>query len=148
VAHRTLNFVEKHLWHVPYWLFDAERGRMLGINMKDKRDKFCEEVFELWKHALMEIDGWSYSQAPRLTSVEMLRSAYTALFVSQTAATKGKELLQDFREKHLKLLLNLNGEEATSISAPLLLEVNWQMNKVCVPTKKRTIRGRPQVRRK
>ena len=148
VAHRTLSFVEKHLWHVPYWLFDAERGRMLGINMKDKRDKFCEEVFELWKHALMEIDGWSYSQAPRLTSVEMLRSAYTALFVSQTAATKGKELLQDFREKHLKLLLNLNGEEATSISAPLLLEVNWQMNKVCVPTKKRVIRGRPQVRRK
>ena len=78
----------------------------------------------------------------------MLRSAYTALFVSQTTATKGKELLQDFREKHLKLLLNLNGEEATSISAPLLLEVNWQMNKVCVPTKKPTIRGRRQVRRK
>lgn len=148
VAHRTLNFIEKHLWHPPYWLFDAERGRLLGINMKDKRDKFCEEVFEIWKQALMEIDRWDCSQSPRLTSVEMLRSAYTALFVSQTGTTKGKELLQDFREKHLKLLLNLNGEEATSISAPLLLEVNWQMNKVCVPTKKRAIRGRPQVRRK
>lgn len=148
VAHRTLNFIEKHLWHPPYWLFDAERGRLLGINMKDKRDKFCEEVFEIWKQALMEIDRWDCSQSPRLTSVEMLRSAYTALFVSQTETTKGKELLQDFREKHLKLLLNLNGEEATSISAPLLVEVNWQMSKVCVPTNKKPLRGRRQVRRK
>ena len=78
----------------------------------------------------------------------MLRSAYTALFVSQTGTTKGKELLQDFREKHLKLLLNLNGEEATSISAPLLVEVNWQMSKVCVSTNKKPLRGRLQVRRK
>ena len=148
VAHRTLSFIEKHLWHPPYWLFDAERGRLLGINMKDKRDKFCEEVFEIWKQALMEIDRWDCSQSPRLTSVEMLRSAYTALFVSQTGTTKGKELLQDFREKHLKLLLNLNGEEATSISAPLLVEVNWQMGKVCVPTNKKPLRGRLQVRRK
>ena len=141
VGRSALSFIQRHLWQPPSWLFDARFARLLGIDTKGRSEKFCKELLEFWQHMLKEVDHWGYSEPGRLTSVDMLRSAFATLYGTQTAPMPGI-LLQNLRKEYRNLLTRLSANEAASISAPLLVEVSKQVEMVCKPKEKKPTRGK------
>ena len=96
---------------------------------------------------LFTLDRYADIAPERIQAVDLLRSAYTALYQLQTAEPKVNSLLYFMRKQYSKMLSNLHGKDAITISAPLLMEVDKQINtvgsaKLYLPRKAKTLRKR------
>ena len=94
---------------------------------------------------LLTLDRYADISPERIQAVDLLRSAYTALYQLQTAEPKANSLLYFMRKQYSKMLSNLHGKDAITISAPLLMEVDKQINtvgsaKLYLPRKAKTLR--------
>ena len=147
VAKNAVKFLQRHFFLPPSWLFDARFERLLAVPMASKREQFCKQIFDSWRDMLLTLDRYADIAPERIQAVDLLRSAYTALYQLQTAEPKANSLLDFMRKQYSKMLANLQGKDAITISASLLMEVDKQINtvgaaKLYLPRKAKTLRKR------